>query len=451
MAGRIKRSRMKVVNAGAAGIDVGARFHVVAVSGEVTTEPVRQFDTFTGDLHRLADWLAEVGVTSVAMESTGVYWIPVFEILEQRGLEVILVNARDVKNVPGRKTDFNDAQWIQQLHEYGLLRASFRPIGEIVELRGYLRHRSRLVESAATEVQRMQKALMQMNLQLHHVVTDMTGKTGMAILRSIVAGERDPEKLALHRDMRCKADRATIEAALDGNYRREHVFALRQSLELYDILNEKIAVCDGEIEQCLASLTAGRPEPDEPLPKPRHRTRSKNAPDFDVRSALHLLVGVDLTQIQGLGPHAALKLVAECGTDMSKWATSKHFTSWLTLAPGAKISGGKILSAKTRRSASRATTVLRLAAVSVSRTQTALGAFFRRLAARVGKAKAVTATARKIAVLFYNTLKHGATYVDPGADYYEQRYRDRVVRGLRARAASFGYSLVEADAADGVS
>lgn len=447
MAGQKKKSKMKVVNRGAAGIDVGARFHVVAVSADATPDSVRQFDTFTGDLHRLADWLREAGVATVAMESTGVYWIPVFEILEERGFEVLLVNARDVKNVPGRKTDFNDAQWIQQLHEYGLLRASFRPMSEIVELRGYLRHRSRLIESAATEVQRMQKALMQMNVQLHHVVTDMTGKTGMTILRGIIAGERDAKKLARHRDARCKADQPTIEAALAGNYRREHVFALRQSVELYDILNEKIGACDVEIEQALARLTAKRPEPDAPLAKPRHRTRSKNAPDFDVRTALHLLVGVDLTQIQGLGPHAALKLIGECGTDMSKWRTSKHFTSWLTLAPGAKISGGKVLSAKTRRSASRATTVLRLAAVSVSRTQTALGAFFRRLAARVGKAKAVTATARKIAVLFYNTLKHGSDYVDPGADYYEQRYRDRVVRGLRARAAAFGYALVEDGAA----
>lgn len=442
---------MKVVHGHAAGIDVGSRFHVVAVAADRSEEPVRSFDTFTGELHRLADWLTEVGVTTVAMESTGVYWIPVFEVLEQRGFDVILVNARSVKNVPGRKTDVNDAQWIQQLHEYGLLRASFRPVADIVELRAYLRHRSRLVENAAAQVQRMQKALMQMNLQLHHVVTDITGKTGMHIIRSIVAGERDPKVLAAHRDPRCKATLERIEAALVGNYRREHVFALRQCLELYDVFNEKIAACDSELEKSLARLTAGCPTPDEPLPKPRHRTVQKNAPRFDVRTALHLLVGVDLTQIHGLGPHAALKLVGECGTDMSKWRTAKHFTSWLTLAPGAKISGGKVLGSKTRRSANRATTVLRLAAVSVSRTQTALGAFFRRLAARVGKAKAVSATARKIAVLFYNTLRNGSTYIDPGADYYEHRYRDRVVRGLRTRAAAFGYSLVEADPEKGVS
>lgn len=357
-----------------------------------------------------------------------------------------MVNARSVKNVPGRKTDVNDAQWIQRLHEYGLLRASFRPTAELVELRAYLRHRSRLVENAATQVQRMQKALTQMNLQLHHVVSDMTGKTGMTIVRSILDGERDPRVLAGHRDRRCKASPETIEAALEGNYRREHVFTLRQCVELYDVFNEKIAACDSEIEQSLARLSADRPEPADPLPRPRSRARNKNEPQVDIRQALYLLVGVDLTQVNGLGPHAALKLIGECGTDMSKWRTAKHFTSWLTLAPGAKISGGKVLGSSTRRSANRATTVLRLAAVSVSRTQTALGAFFRRLAARVGKAKAVTATARKIAILFYNTLRYGSTYLDPGADYYEQRYRDRVVRGLRTRAAAFGYTLVEEEA-----
>jgi transposase len=383
------------------------------------------------------------GITTVAMESTGVYWIPVFEVLEERGLDVILVNARTVKNVPGRKTDVNDAQWIQQLHEYGLLRASFRPAAAIVELRAFMRHRSRLVESRASQVQRMQKALMQMNVQLHHVVSDMTGKTGMAILRGILDGERDPGKLAEHRDRRCKVSSETMRAALIGNYRREHVFALRQAVELFDAFTDKIAACDAEIEESLQRLNSTRPEPAEPLPRPRHRTKQKNVPAFNVRAALHPLIGVDLTQVHGLGPHAALKLISECGTDMSRWRTAKHFTSWLTLAPGSKISGGKLLGSNTRRSASRATTVLRLAAVSVSRTRTALGAFFRRLAARVGKAKAVTATARKIAVLFYNTLRYGAQYIDPGADYYEQRYKDRVVKNLRSRAAAFGYSLVE--------
>jgi len=372
------------------------------------------------------------------MESTGVYWIPAFEILEGRGLEVILVNARDAKNVPGRKTDINDAQWIQQLHAYGLLRASFRPGAQIVALRAYMRHRERLLEYAASHVQHMQKALMQMNLQLHHVVADITGVTGMKILREIVAGGTDPDALAAYRDVRCKASVETIRDALTGNYRPEHVFALRQALELHDFYQEKLSDCDVEIERALQALPRG---PDTATP-PRARQRQKNEPRFEIRTVLNSLLGVDLTEIHGLGPYSVLRIFAECGSDMTRWPTAKHFTSWLTLAPGNKISGGKVLSAKTRRSANRATVLLRLAAVSVSRTATALGAFFRRLAARVGKAKAVTATARKIATVLYNTLRHGKAYVDPGASYYEERYRERTLNNLCRRAGAMGFALV---------
>ena len=435
---------LPVVHRHAAGLDVGSTFHVVAVPEDADAEPVRTFKSFTGDLHRLADWLAEVGITTVAMESTGVYWIPVFEILEARGFEVVLVNARDAKNVPGRKTDVNDAQWIRQLHTYGLLRGSFRPQEQIVALRAYLRHRERLIEYAASHIQHMQKSLMQMNLQLHHVVTDITGVTGMKIIRAILAGERTPSVLAEFRDVRCQASVQTISEALTGNYRPEHVFALRQAVELYDFYSSKVVECDREIERCLRELNAERQPPAAALPKSRNKNRSKNEPTFELREAMHTLVGgVDLTQIHGLGPYSALRLVAECGTDMSRWRTAKHFTSWLTLAPGTKISGGKVLSSRTRRSANRATTLLRMAAVGVGRSLTALGAFFRRLAARIGKAKAVTATARKIAVIFYNTLRHGAAYVDPGANYYEERYRQRTLDNLRRRADSLGFQLVE--------
>jgi transposase len=433
------------INRRAAGVDIGATFHVVAVPADLATEPVRSFRSFTADLNQLADWLASLGITTVAMESTGIYWIPLFEILEARGLEVVLVNARDAKNVPGRKTDVNDAQWIQQLHTYGLLRASFRPTADITALRAYLRHRERLVEYAASHVQHMQKALMQMNLQLHHVVSDITGVTGMKILRAIVAGERDPEVLALHRDVRCKASLDTIREALTGNYRPEHVFALRQAIELYDTYGAKLTDCDAEIEQSLRAL----PKDDEvasPAPEPRSRKVQKNEPRFEIRTLLYTLLGVDLTQIHGFGSYSVLRIIAECGADMTRWPTAKHFTSWLTLAPGSKISGGKVLSSRTRRSANRATALLRLAAVSVAKTSTALGAFFRRLAARIGKAKAVTATARKLAVLFYNTLRHGAGYVDPGANYYEERYRQRTITNLRRRAESLGFALVEAAA-----
>jgi len=433
------------INGRAAGIDVGSRFHVVAVPPDLDHEPVRSFQSFTGDLNRLADWLAAVGITTVAMESTGIYWVPVFEILEARGLEVVLVNARDAKNVPGRKTDVNDAQWIQQLHSYGLLRASFRPRAAIVALRAYLRHRERLLEYAASHVQHMQKALMQMNLQLHHVVSDITGVTGMRILRAIVGGERDSEVLVAFRDVRCKSSVDTIREALTGNYQPEHVFALRQAIELYDTYQGKLQDCDAEIERSVRAL----PREDasaSPPPPPRSRAKQKNELGFDVRPVLHALLGVDLTQINGIGPYSALRIIAECGTDMSRWRTAKHFTSWLTLAPGSKISGGKVLSSRTRRSSNRAAVLLRLAATAVGKTNTALGAFFRRLAVRTGKAKAVTATARKIAVLLYNTLRNGMAYVDPGADYYEERYRKRTIENLRRRADALGFALVQTPA-----
>lgn len=445
---QVKRPRgqreMPKVHPHAAAIDIGATIHVAAVGLERDAEPVRTFRTFTDDLHRLADWFAQCGVETVVMESTGVYWIPVYEILEQRGFEVSVVNARDAKHVPGRKTDVSDAQWLQRLHEYGLLRSSFRPHGEIATLRAYLRQRERLLDYAAAHIQHMQKALTQMNLQLHHVVSDITGVTGMSIIHAIIAGERDPETLAAFRDRRCKETVETIREALIGNDREEHIFALTQSVELYDTYQTKVADCDRRIKQVLDRLKAAAPEPAKPLSPPRNKRRSVNAPAFDVRKDLHAMLGVDLTQIHGLGPYLVLKLVAECGTDLSAWPNAKHFTSWLSLAPHNKISGGKVLASRTRRSGNRAASLLRLAAITVGRTETALGAFFRRLSSRIGKAKAVTATARKIAALFYNALRYGMEYVDPGASYYEERYHQRVLTNLQRRAKALGYVLTEA-------
>lgn len=443
--------RLSTIHPDAAGIDIGSTFHVVAVPSDRDDRPVRTFRTFSNDLHQLADWLTAVGIRTIAMESTGVYWIPVFELLDARGFEVLLVNARDVKHVPGRKSDVNDAQWLQQLHQHGLLRGSFRPRDSVVRLRAYLRHRERLVEYAAAHIQHMQKALMQMNVQLHHVVSDITGLTGMRIVRAIVAGNHAPEQLAEFRDRRCHASEATIREALIGNYRPEHVFALRQALELYDVHQAKVAECDVEIEAVLRELNEQRVTPDAPLPSVRH-AKGQNEPAFDVRSALYTLLGADLSQIHGFGPYTVLRLVAECGDDMTKWPTAKHFTSWLSLSPGNKISGGRLLSSKTRRSSNRATALLRIAAVNIGKTQTALGAFYRRLAARTGKAKAVTATARKLAILFYNALRFGMTYVDPGVSAYEERYRQRVIHNLHRRAKSLGFTLVAASpATEGVS
>lgn len=440
-----KRSGLPIVHEFAAGIDVGARFHVVAVPPHLTTQPVQSFQAFTADLHRLADWLVEVGVTTVAMESTGVYWVPVFEILEGRGIDVILANARDAKAVPGRKTDVNDAQWLQRLHACGLLRASFRSGRDISALRSYLRLRERHLDYADAHIQHMQKAMTFMNLQLHHVVTDVTGTTGMKIIRAIVAGERDPETLVAMRDVRCKSSAETVRAALCGNYQPEHVFALAQALSLYDFYQARVDDCDVQIERALAALSQHKQPPTTSLPKARHRTRQPNALNFDVRSVLYQMIGVDLTQIHGIGPYLALRLVSECGTDLGRWPSAKHFTSWLTLSPGSKISGGKVLSAHTRKTTNRLTAHLRLAAVTVGRTDTALGAFYRRLAARIGKAKAVTATARKIAVLFYDAMRFGLAYQGPGSDQYERNYRDRVVKNLQRRAADLGYKLQAAE------
>lgn len=430
------QSVLSVIHPNAAGIDIGSQFHVVAVRGDKAKESVRTFQSFTSDLHAMAKWLKSCDVTTIAMESTGVYWIPAFELLESYGFEVFLVNAREAKNVPGRKTDVNDAQWIQRLHQFGLLRASFRPQKEIAVLRAYLRQRERLLEYKASHIQDAQKALMEMNLQLHHVLTDMMGATGRKIIQAILAGERDATVLAQYRDIRCKASEA-----LTGHYQEEHLFALKQAMELLNYYSDKIDECDQQIEKTLTLLTANVKPPQQALPKARYRTKQPNALNFDIRSSLHQLLGMDLTQIHGIGSTLALKLIAECGTDMSRWPSSKHFTSWLCLSPGNKISGGKILSSATRRSSSHLAAALRLSAITLGKTSSALGAFYRRLAARIGKAKAVTATARKIATLFYNALRYGMHYVDPGADYYEARYQKRLLNNLSRKAAALGYVL----------
>lgn len=438
---RSKPSGLPIIHPFAAGIDIGSRFHVAAVSPDLCDEPVQTFQAFTSDLERMADWLVATGTKTVVMESTGVYWVAAYEVLETHGLEVVLVNAREARAVPGRKSDVNDAQWLQRLHACGLLRASFRPGRDIAELRAYLRAREKHSDYAAAHIQHMQKALTFMNIQLHHVIATITGVTGMRIIRAIVAGERDPDTLAAMRDVRCKESLETIRSALVGNYQPEHVFALKQALALYDFYQQCIDECDTEIERTVAGLNMGKSIPNAPLPKAKHRSKLPSDPKFDVRGALYQLTGTDLTQIHGVGPFLALRFIGECGTDLSRWRTAKHFTSWLTLSPGCKISGGKVLSAQTRKTSSRLTVAIRLAAVTVGRSNTALGAFYRRLAARIGTAKAVTATARKIAVLFYNAMRYGMDYRDPGADHYEQQYRDRVIKQLHRRAAQFGFAL----------
>ncbi len=431
------------VNLNAAGIDIGATSHFVAVPEGRDTVCVREFATFTSDLHALADWLEQCGVDTVVMESTGVYWIPVFELLEARGFEVLLVDARKVKNVSGRKSDVLDCQWLQQLHTFGLLQAAFRPADEIVVLRSYLRQRAMLIQGATTHIQHMQKALQQMNLLLHHVVSDVTGVTGMAIIRAILAGERDPQVLARQRDPRCKHSAAVIAKSLVGNYRAEHLFALEQAVALYDTYQAQLAACDARIEQYLTSLDKVTDEPPPPPDKPR-QTPKGNQPRFDARTHLYQLTGVDLTRIDGIEAGSALSLIAEIGTDMGRFKSANHFVSWLGLCPGTKVSGGKRLSSKTKPTASRAATILRVAAGSLHHSQSALGAYYRRMAARIGKPQAITATAHKLARIVYSMLKHGTAYADAGQDYYERQYKERVVRNLQQRAKAFGFELVAA-------
>lgn len=439
---RKSKEILEKINVDVAGVDVGAETHFVAVPADRTDTPVRKFRSFTADLQKLADWLAECGIKSVAMESTGVYWIPLYEILEERGIEVLLVNARHVKNVPGRKTDVLDCQWLQQLHTYGLLRRSFRPPLDVTQLRSYLRHRENLVEYAAHHIQHMQKALTLMNIQLQNVISDITGQTGMRIIHAILSGNHDPHRLAKFRDGRCRASEETIANSLTGNYRPEHLFALKQAVDLYEFYQEKIKECDVEIEKVLNRLGDDGPTNDPPPPRQKTKRRGKNQPSFDIRAPLYKCTGVDLTQIDGIGSHTALRVISEIGVDVTAWPTEKHFTSWLTLAPRNKITGGKLISSTTQRSANRVAKLLRLAAINVGKTSTALGAFYRRLGARAGKAIAVTATARKLAILIYRMLKHGMQYQDPGADFYDAKYRSRVVKNIRKRAKTLGFQLI---------
>ncbi len=441
-------AQLQHLNLNAAGIDIGATAHFVAVPPDRDPQPVRQFATFTADLHRLADWLTECGVETVVMESTGVYWIPLFELLEERDFTVLLVNARHVKNVSGRKSDVLDCQWLQQLHTYGLLSGAFRPADEIVVLRSYLRQRTTLVQGASAHIQHMQKALQQMNILLHQVVADITGVTGMTILRAILAGERDPQVLAQSRDPRCKNSAEVIAQSLVGNYRAEHLFALQQAVTLYEVYQAQIVACDEQIDRSLATFTPVTVEPPPTPAKPRQR--SGNPFHFDAHAQLYRMTGVNLTRIDGIESVTALTVLGEIGTDMSRWKTVKHFTSWLGLCPGTKVSGGRVLGSKTKPTANRAATALRLAAGSLWRSRSALGAYLRRMSARLGKPQAVTATAHKLARLVYSMLKHGTEYVDVGQDYYERQYRERVVQNLTRRAKELGLVLVPEPAPEAV-
>lgn len=441
--------KLSVLQPQAAGIDIGADHHWVCVPAE-NPDPVRQFKCFTADLQALADWLVACDITTVAMESTGVYWIPLFQILESRGLAVCLVNARHVKTVPGRKSDVLDCQWLQQLHSYGLLASSFRPTADICVLRSYIRQRENLIRSSSVHIQRMQKALNEMNIQLHRVISDITGKTGMKIIRAILAGERDPLKLSELRDPRIKASPEKIAAALQGDYRAELLFILQQEVTLYETYCQQIQAGDVRIEQYLRQFEPKVNLDEQPLPALKRRRKKSygNEPSFDLTTYLYQISGVDFTQIDGIGALSALNILSEVGLDPSRFPGVKHFTSWLGLCPGSRITGGKVKSSRTRRVVNRAANAFRMAAQSLANSQSALGAFYRRLRNRLGAPKAITATAHKLARIFYKLWTDGGPYLDPGVDAYEQQYQDRLVKNLKRKAKSLGFEMLPQNSAN---
>jgi transposase len=434
---------LEPIQPNAAGIDVGATEIYVAIPVDRDPQPVRCFLSFTDDLQTLADWLQKCGIQTVAMESTGVYWIPLFQILEARGIQVCLVNARHVKHVPGRKSDVMDCQWLQYLHSVGLLRASFRPEQAICMIRSLLRHRDGLVEMAAVHIQHMQKALTQMNLQIHHVISDITGITGMAILDAIVMGQHDPQALARLRDPRVKAPEKTIVKALVGDFRREHLFALRQSMEAYRSYKNLMAECDLEIEQYLVALDAKVDVKKKPLPAAKYPHKARgNEFRFDLRSHLYRIFGVDLTAIPGMDAITAHTILAEIGADLSKFHSAAAFASWLGLCPDNRVSGGKVLSVKTRKVASRAAAALRRAAQSLHSSKTYLGNYYRRMRTRLGAPMAITAAAHKLARIIFHllTTRHG--YDESIFAVEETRQHKRTELRLRRQAREFGLQLI---------
>lgn len=428
--------RLEVVHPDCAGIDIGGSKHYVAVDPGCCEESVRSFGSFTDELETMGRWLRECGVRVVAMESTGVYWIPVFEVLDRMGFEVHLVNPRATKQVSGRKSDVLDCQWLWQLMSYGLLKGAFRPADAVCELRSYVRQRARLTQDQTRSVQHIHKALTEMNVQLANVLSDVTGKTGLLILRAIVAGERDGMKLASYRDRRVRADEHTIARSLQGTWREEHLFALTQALRRYDFFAEQIAQCEAQIAGCVAVLST--PPPDNAPSSTGQRSWQSR-----MRAMLHAMLGVDLTAIPTVGVETALMVACEVGPDLSRFPDCAHFCSWLSLAPGTRISGGKPLPGRGPRVLNRLGQALRVAAATARNSDSFIGASHRARLARLDKPRAVKATAHQLARLIYAMLTRGQEYVERGIEHYEAVRRDRQLAAMRKRARRFGYTLVE--------
>ncbi len=444
---------LEVIHPHAAGIDVGNSTHYVAVRPDRDPESVRRFECFTGDLHRMADWLEQCGVTTIAMQSTGVYWMPVYEILDDRGFDVYLVNARHTKNLPGRKTDVQESQWLLKLHTYGLLSNSFHPSAEIRTLRTYWRQRGDHVQAAGRCIQRMQKVLTQMNVQLANVISDVSGATGQRIIRAILAGERDPQALAKLRDPRVRASDDEIAKSLEGTWQPALLFVLKQEVEMYDTYLQRITECDRELDAHLKrfadrinssqDVTISPGGTRVPAAK-RRKTAHSHAPQFDLGGELRRITGVDLTRIDGIDVVVAQTLISEIGLDMSCWPTEGNFTSWLGLCPDNRITGEKVIRKGTRRVINRAAYALRMAANTLLKSRSYLGAQYRRFRTKLGAPKAITAMAHKLARLVYRMLKYGQEYVDKGAQYYEQRHRQQQIALLKKRAAKLGLLIIEA-------
>jgi transposase len=436
---------LKTIQPNAAGIDLGSREHwVAAPPQEDGTANVQRFGTTTPELLRLADWLKEQGVETVAMESTGVYWIPLYEILDGRGFEVILANARQIHNVPGRKTDMIDCRWIQLLHACGLLRGSFRPCDDICRLRALIRERNTMVKQRADWVRRMQKYLDQMNVCVHQAVSDITGVTGMAIIRAIVDGQRDPVALARLRDRRCRKTEAQIAEHLTGNWRPEHLFNLHQALKMYDQLCSVIEDYDSEIFSYITTLQPKNAF-DTSAPPLASKAKAKNLASRGqepMRQALYRLSGVDLTTIDGIGVDTATEIISELGIDFTVFPNENNFVSYLRLAPNLSISAGKKVPKKLKSSTcTRVATALRMAALTLRNSKTALGAYYRRIAWRKGASVAVFSTARKLAQLIYRLLRYGQAYVDIGLEAYEARFNQRRIKSYTKALNSMGYNV----------
>jgi len=441
---------LEVVHPNAAGIDIGNAAHYVAVPPDRDPEPVRRFECFTQDLQAMAHWLEQCGIVTIAMQSTGVYWLPVFEILVQRGFEVFLVNARHTKNLPGRKSDVQECQWLMKLHTYGLLNNSFRPTEDICVLRTYWRQRDEHVQSASAVVQRIQKVLTEMNVQLANVISDISGLTGLAILDAILEGERDRYRLAELADPRIQASKEEIAKSLEGNWRPELLFVLGQQRELYREYQKRIRECDEALQAHLKNIH-DKPKPESKPENPKAGKRAgTNAPKFDLRGELFRISGVDLTRIDGVNVMVAQTVLSEVGLDMNRWPTEAHFASWLGLCPDNKITGGKVFHRGSRQVKNRAATALRMAATGLWRSKTYLGAKFKRLRTQLGAPKAITAMAHHLARLIYRLLKYGTEYVDKGMAFYQQRYQQQQMKWMQKKAKELGLVITLAPAPEPV-